>query len=85
MRPAGLIAVANEIRSCAIVTLCSASPEIILRPFADKLGVKLIGTQLEAINGNLTCRISGHNCRCSQKIIWLEKEYGPLTGYHLQA
>ncbi|WKG50896.1 HAD family hydrolase [Klebsiella pneumoniae] len=85
MRPAGLIAVANEVTSGAIVTLCSASPEIVLRPFAEKLRIKLIGTQLETKDGILTGRISGHNCRCSQKIVRLEKEYGPLTDYHLRA
>ena len=85
MRPAGLIAVANEVTSGAIVTLCSASPEIVLRPFAEKLRIKLIGTQLETKDGILTGRISGHNCRFSQKIIRLEKEYGPLTDYHLRA
>jgi phosphoserine phosphatase len=39
IRPAGLRAVANEVTSGAIVTLCSASPEIVLRPFADRLGI----------------------------------------------
>jgi HAD superfamily hydrolase (TIGR01490 family) len=85
MRPAGLMAVANEVTSGAEVTLCSASPEIMLRPFADRLGIKLIGTQLEVKEGKLTGRISGNNCRCIQKIIRLEKEYGPLKNYHLRA
>jgi len=64
MRPRGLMAVAAELRSGAEVTLCSASPAIVLRPFSDRLGVKLIGTQLEVIDGILTGRINGHNCRC---------------------
>ena len=85
IRPAGLRAVANEVTSGAIVTLCSASPEIVLRPFADRLGIRLIGTQLEVKECKLTGRISGHNCRCMQKIIRLEKEYGPLNDYHLRA
>ncbi|MGJ3289514.1 HAD family hydrolase [Klebsiella michiganensis] len=85
MRPAGLLAVDAEISSGAIVTLCSASPVIILRPFAQRLGVKLTGTELEVVNGQLTGRIIGANCRCIQKIIHLEQEYGPLTHYHLRA
>lgn len=85
MRPAGLMAVANEVRSSATVTLCSASPEIVLRPFAERLGIGLIGTQLEVKEGKFTGRISGHNCRCMQKIIRLEKDYGPLTDYDLRA
>ena len=85
MRSSGLLAVASERMSGAEVTLCSASPELVLQPFADKLGVKLIGTQLEIQDGKLTGRISGHNCRCIQKINRLESVYGPLADYHLRA
>ncbi|ANI30320.1 HAD family hydrolase [Yersinia entomophaga] len=85
MRPAGLLAVATEVNSGAEVTLCSASPAMVLQPFADKLGVKLIGTQLEVKDGLLTGRISGHNCRCAQKIKRLESVYGNLADYHLRA
>ncbi|MDF7679288.1 HAD-IB family hydrolase [Enterobacteriaceae bacterium ESL0689] len=85
MRPSGLVAVANEITSGAEVTLCSASPEIVLKPFADKLAINLLGTRLETIEGRLTGRISGENCRCQQKINRLEKKYGSLSDYHLRA
>lgn len=85
MRPAGLLAVAAELASGAEVTLCSASPMQVLRPFAEKLGVKLIGTQLESVDGVLTGRIVGHNCRCIHKIKRLESVYGPLSQYHLRA
>ena len=47
MRPAGLLAVAEEINRHAEVTICSASPAMVLQPFADRLGIKLIGTTLE--------------------------------------
>lgn len=85
MRPSGLIAVASQVNSGAIVTICSASPAIVLKPFTDKLGIRLIGTNLEVKDGVLTGRISGHNCRCAQKVARLEAEYGPLTSYHLRA
>ncbi|MBT0728473.1 HAD family hydrolase [Rosenbergiella australiborealis] len=85
MRPKGLLAVAAEIHSGAIVTLCSASPEIVLQPFAEQLGIGLIGTQLEVIEGKLTGKISGNNCRCAQKVARLEQVYGPLEHYHLRA
>lgn len=85
MRPRGLMAVAAELRSGAEVTLCSASPAIVLQPFAERLGVKLIGTQLEVVDGVLTGRINGHNCRCDQKIQRLEQVYGPLNQLHLRA
>lgn len=85
MRPAGLVAVAHEVASGGEVTLCSASPEIVLHPFADKLGIQLTGTQLEVCAGKLTGRIKGHNCRCGEKINRLEEKYGPLSQYHLRA
>jgi len=85
MRPAGLIAVAAQVNSGATVTICSASPAIVLKPFADRLGIRLIGTNLEVKDGVLTGRISGHNCRCAQKVARLEAEYGELSSYHLRA
>lgn len=85
MRPSGLIGVATQVNSSAIVTICSASPAIVLKPFADKLGVRLIGTNLEIKDGVLTGRIDGQNCRCGQKVVRLTEEYGPLSEYHLRA
>ncbi|XTZ38616.1 HAD family hydrolase [Salmonella enterica] len=85
MRPSGLLAVAAEVSSGAEVTLCSASPMLVLQPFADRLGIKLIGTQLESRDGVLTGRIDGHNCRCIQKIHRLEEVYGPLDQFHIRA
>ena len=85
MRPSGLLAVATQVNSGAIVTICSASPAMVLKPFADKLGIRLIGTNLEIKDGILTGRISGHNCRGAQKVARLEAEYGPLASYHLRA
>ncbi len=85
MRPSGLLAVAAEVNSCAKVTICSASPAMVLAPFAERLGIDLIGTQLEVVDGILTGNITGHNCRCAQKVRRLERVYGPLDRYHLRA
>lgn len=85
MRPAGLLAVAEEINRHAEVTICSASPAMVLQPFADRLGIKLIGTTLEVVDGVLTGKIIGNNCRCGGKIKRLERVYGDLTQYHLRA
>lgn len=85
MRPKGLLAIAAEINSGATVTICSASPEIVLQPFAARLGIKLIGTQLAVKDGKLTGAITGHNCRSAQKVARLEAVYGPLEQFHLRA
>ncbi len=85
MRPAALESVAAEIEKGAIVTLCSASPEMILQPFADRLKVELIGTNLEVVDGKLTGLIEGSNCRCDSKVARLEGVYGPLTQFRVRA
>jgi len=92
MRPKALQAVAEQLKSGATVTLCSASPELLLAPFAKRLGVALIGTQLEENlrvrspkGGLLTGKIVGSNCRCAAKIARLEAVYGSLEQYHLRA
>ncbi|MBU6956568.1 HAD-IB family hydrolase [Pseudomonas sp. CVAP len=85
MRPAGLIAVSAERQAGNEVTLCSASPALVLKPFADRLNIKLIATELEVVDGRLTGRISGSNCRCEAKVQRLEAVYGDLTQYRLRA
>lgn len=85
LRPAGVRGVATELRSGAEVTLCSASPDLLLRPFAERLGVGLIATELEVIDGRLSGRILGGNCRAENKVLRLQAKYGPLTGYRLRA
>lgn len=85
MRPSGLRSIAAEIEAGSEVTLCSASPALVLQPFADRLGVKLIGTELEVVDGLLTGRITGNNCRCENKVLRLEAVYGPLSQYRLKA
>ena len=85
MRPLGLTSVANQVEQGANVTICSASPELVLTPFAQKLGIGLIGTRLASVDGVLTGQIDGINCRCEQKVIRLEAQYGPLDQYIIRA
>jgi HAD superfamily hydrolase (TIGR01490 family) len=85
MRPAGLQSVTVEVASGAQVTICSASPRLVLTPFAEELGIKLIATELEVIDGKLTGKISGSNCRCEAKVLRLESVYGPLEKFRLRA
>ncbi len=85
LRPKGVLAVAAEVSAGATVTICSASPEIMLQPFARKLGIQLIGTRLQVTDGILTGKITGHNCRSDEKVARLELIYGPLSQYHLRA
>ncbi|WP_347902880.1 HAD family hydrolase [Pseudomonas purpurea] len=85
LRPNGLVAVAAEVESGAIVTLCSASPALVLKPFAERLGIKLIATELEVIDGTLTGTIVGNNCRSLFKVLRLQSVYGSLTQFRIRA
>jgi len=85
MRPKALQGVAAQLTSGVQATLWSASPELLLAPFAKRLSVALIGTQLEEKDGLLTGKILGSNCRCAAKVARLEAVYGSLGQYHLRA
>eukprot|EP01132_Coremiostelium_polycephalum_P019631 gene19631-23342_t len=54
-------------------------------PFADRLGIRLIGTELEVVDGVLTGKLTGNNCRCENKVLRLEAVYGDLGEYRLRA
>lgn len=85
MRLSGYAEVEQQLRRGASVTLCSASPEFLLKPFAERLGINLISTQLEEHNGMLTGEIQGRNCRQAEKVARLEKVYGDLSRFHVRA
>ena len=51
--------------------IISASPEFLLRPVAEELGVALIATRMDPHTG----RIIGNNCHDSEKICRFLKEY----------
>lgn len=85
MRPAALREVARQLAEGRTVSICSASPALVLQPFAERLGVQLIGTELESRDGVLSGEIRGRNCRCEEKVNRLRERFGALTGYHLRA
>ena len=51
--------------------IISASPEFLLRPVAEELGVRLIATRMDPRTG----RIMGNNCHDTEKICRFLKEY----------
>ena len=51
--------------------IVSASPEFLLRPVAEKLGFRLIGTRMDAASG----RIEGENCHDGQKVLRLRERF----------
>ena len=51
--------------------IISASPEFLLRPICDELGVRLIGTRMDKHTG----RISGENCHDKEKVRRFYEEF----------
>lgn len=51
--------------------IISASPEFLLRPICDELGVRLIGTDMDKYSG----RIKGLNCHDSEKVRRFFEQY----------
>lgn len=58
--------------------VCSASPEFLLQPICDKLGVeKLIGTRMNPQTGE----IAGRNCKSTEKVYRIEEEIPDYSFY----
>ena len=60
------------------VLLCSASPRLLLQPLADWLGVELLCTELEQVQGQWQPKLSSPNCKGPEKVRRLEQHLGPL-------
>jgi glycosyltransferase 2 family protein len=50
------------------VLLCSASPRLLIQPLADWLGVELLCTELQSINGLWHPVLSSPNCKGKEKV-----------------
>jgi phosphatidylglycerophosphatase C len=63
----------------ALMVIVTASPEEVVRPFAERLGADvLIGTQLAYDAGDrVTGALAGPNCRGEEKVARLRRHFGP--------
>jgi len=62
----------------ARLLIVTASPEIIISPFAEDLGAfAIIGTRLATRDGRLTGAFDGANCRGAEKVVQLRAAFGP--------
>ncbi len=59
--------------------ICTASPEILIAPFAKRLGAEgLVGTRLEFdAQDRVSGKFVGVNCRAAEKVTRLTQAYGP--------
>ncbi|HKP31383.1 MAG TPA: HAD-IB family hydrolase [Chitinophagaceae bacterium] len=59
----------------ATIVIVSASAEDWIRPWADPLGVAVVATKLQVVNGKITGRIKGKNCRDKEKVDRINQAY----------
>ena len=67
------------------VLLCSASPRLLLQPLADRLGVELLCTEVEQMNGQWLPKLASANCKGPEKVRRLEQYLGSLDELTLEA
>jgi len=67
------------------VLLCSASPRLLLKSLAGRLGVELLCTELESSEGRWLPRLASDNCKGPEKVRRLTEHLGPLEGITLEA
>lgn len=83
LRPKAIAAVKAENLAGRTVTICSASPRLLLEPFAEFLGVELVATELVTKDGYLTGKLACGNCRAANKCVRLAERFGTIA--HLRA
>jgi phosphatidylglycerophosphatase C len=78
LRPDALAAWSQWRDKGAVMTIVTASPEVLIAPFARRLGADhLIGTKLAADkNDRITGAIDGENCRGPEKVRRLMGQFG---------
>jgi HAD superfamily phosphoserine phosphatase-like hydrolase len=64
-----------------LVVVVSGSPEFLLKPFCNKWELKLIGTELEVVDGILTGKIKNEICLGKNKVFRLEQKLGKLSQF----
>jgi len=68
------------------VVVVSASPENWIKPWCEQHGITVIATRLESLEGKLTGRISGANCRGPEKVrrikaVFTLEQYESVVAY----
>jgi glycosyltransferase 2 family protein len=67
------------------VLLCSASPRMLLQPLADWLGVELLCTELDFVDGKWLPRLVSPNCKGPEKVRRLAAHLGSLEALTIEA
>ncbi|HZY81982.1 MAG TPA: HAD family hydrolase [Cyclobacteriaceae bacterium] len=69
IRPGAHEAIDNHKKNNDRVIIVSASPHNWIAPWANSVGIEVIGTRLEVKNGIITGKIEGKNCNGEEKVV----------------
>ena len=83
LRPKGIEAIEKALNEGSEVLIISASIDNWVQPFF--AGVKVLGTQIEVVDGKLTGRFLTKNCYGEEKVNRLKTLYPNRQDYHLTA
>lgn len=75
MRPNAIEFIKNIQQEKTEGYIVSASLDVWVKPFAEKLGLKLISTRAEYLNERFTGNFIGRNCNGAEKVARLNKEF----------
>lgn len=75
IRPGAIAEIKRLQEEGQTVVIVSASPENWISPWARKMQVELIATQLEVQNGSITGKIAGKNCHGQEKVSQIKSKY----------
>lgn len=67
------------------VLLCSASPRLLLQPLADWLGVELLCTELQKVQGQWRSQLASPNCKGPEKVRRLAEHLGAVDDWVIEA
>lgn len=74
LRPKAIEQIKKHQENCDDIYLVSASAENWLKSWCDQIGIKIIGTKLEVIDGKITGKIDGNNCYGQEKVARIKAE-----------
>ncbi len=75
IRKSSLAKIEEHIQNGDQVVIVTASVTQYVKPFASKLGVSLLSTEMEVRNGILTGKLEGKNCRGAEKARRIKAAY----------
>lgn len=81
----GLLEIKSRLAQKQEVCIVTASAENWVAPYFRDMSIKIIGTQLQIVDGKLTGKLLGENCKGPEKVCRIDKEYDLSTFDNISA